>query len=78
LKYDGVFQDQAQLEAGPRSSANDKLGDARFVDKNGDGKINYTDDRMIVGIQIPILSMAGPITFLLKDLTSRYTCRIVW
>lgn len=49
LKYDGVFQDQAQLEAGPRSSANDKLGDARFVDKNGDGKINYTDDRMIVG-----------------------------
>lgn len=49
LKYDGVFQDQAQLEAGPRSSANDKLGDARFIDKNGDGKINYTDDRMIVG-----------------------------
>jgi TonB-linked SusC/RagA family outer membrane protein len=49
LKYDGVFQDQAQLDAGPRSSANDKLGDARFVDKSGDGKINYTDDRMIVG-----------------------------
>ncbi|MDR2920019.1 MAG: TonB-dependent receptor [Tannerella sp.] len=49
LKYDGVFQDQAQLDAGPRSSNNDKLGDARFVDKNGDGKINYTDDRMIVG-----------------------------
>lgn len=49
LKYDGVFQDEAQLAAGPRSSANDKLGDARFVDKSGDGKINYTDDRMIVG-----------------------------
>lgn len=49
LKYDGVFQDQAQLDAGPRSSNSDQLGDARFVDKNGDGKINYTDDRMIVG-----------------------------
>ncbi|MEL7601398.1 MAG: TonB-dependent receptor [Proteiniphilum sp.] len=50
LKYDGVFQDQAQLTAGPRSTANkDQLGDARFVDKSGDGKINYTDDRMIVG-----------------------------
>ncbi len=49
LKYDGVFQDQAQLEAGPRSSTNDKLGAARFVDKSKDGKINYTDDRMIVG-----------------------------
>lgn len=49
LKYDGVFQDQAQLDAGPRSSTNDKLGAARFVDKSGDNKINYTDDRMIVG-----------------------------
>ncbi|MDR2810212.1 MAG: TonB-dependent receptor [Tannerellaceae bacterium] len=50
LKYDGVFQDEAQLAAGPRSTADkDQLGDARFVDKNGDGRINYTDDRMIVG-----------------------------
>lgn len=50
LKYDGVFQDQAQLAAGPRSTVNkDQLGDARFVDKSGDGRINYTDDRMIVG-----------------------------
>ncbi|MDR1939123.1 MAG: TonB-dependent receptor [Tannerellaceae bacterium] len=49
LKYDGVFQDQAQLDAGPSSSSSDVLGDARFVDKNGDGRINYTDDRMIVG-----------------------------
>jgi TonB-linked SusC/RagA family outer membrane protein len=49
LKYDGVFQDQAQLDAGPRSSSSDQLGDARFIDKNKDGKINYTDDRMIVG-----------------------------
>lgn len=50
LKFDGVFQDQAQLDAGPRSTKDkDKLGDARFVDKNGDGFINYTDDRMIVG-----------------------------
>jgi len=49
LKYDGVFQTQEQLDAGPRSSNNDKLGDARFIDKNNDGKINYSDDRMIVG-----------------------------
>ena len=49
LKYDGVFQDQAQLDKGPKSSNNDRLGDMRFVDKNGDGKINYSEDRMIVG-----------------------------
>jgi TonB-linked SusC/RagA family outer membrane protein len=50
LKFDGVFQDEAQLAAGPRSTADkDRLGDARFTDRNGDGRINYTDDRMIVG-----------------------------
>lgn len=50
LKFDGVFQDQAQLDAGPRNtSAGDRLGDARYVDKSGDGFINYTDDRTIVG-----------------------------
>lgn len=49
LKYDGVFQNQEQLTAGPRSSTNDKLGDARFIDYSKDGKINFTDDRMIVG-----------------------------
>ncbi|MBN1790005.1 MAG: TonB-dependent receptor [Bacteroidales bacterium] len=48
LQYDGVFQDQAQLDDGPTSSGA-KLGDARFIDKSGDGSINYTDDRMIVG-----------------------------
>ena len=48
LKYDGVFQDQAQLDAGPKNST-DNLGSPRFVDKSGDGTINYTDDRMIVG-----------------------------
>jgi len=49
LKYDGVFQNEEQLAEGPHSSSNDQLGDARFVDRNGDGTINYTDDRMIVG-----------------------------
>ncbi|MFA5327576.1 MAG: SusC/RagA family TonB-linked outer membrane protein [Prolixibacteraceae bacterium] len=48
LKYDGVFQNQAQLDAGPHN-ATDKLGDPRFIDNSDDGKINYTDDRMIVG-----------------------------
>jgi len=49
LNHDGVFQTQEQLDAGPRSSNKDKLGDARFFDKSGDGFINYSDDRMIVG-----------------------------
>jgi TonB-linked SusC/RagA family outer membrane protein len=49
LQYDGVFQNQDQLDRGPRSTSNDKLGDARFVDRNGNGSINLAEDRMIVG-----------------------------
>jgi TonB-linked SusC/RagA family outer membrane protein len=68
LKFDGVFRDEAQLAAGPRSSANDKLGDARFVDKNGDGKINLTDDRMIVGDPNPDFIYGWSNTFSYKGL----------
>ena len=68
LKFDGIFQDAAQLAAGPRSSANDKLGDARFVDKNGDGKINLTDDRMIVGDPNPDFIYGWSNTFSYKGL----------
>ena len=49
LKYDGVFQNQTQLDAGAKAGPTDQLGDPRFVDKNGDGNINFVDDRMIVG-----------------------------
>jgi len=49
LQYDGVFQNQEQFDKGPRSAANDKLGDARFIDRNGNGSINLAEDRMIVG-----------------------------
>ena len=68
LKYDGVFQNQQQLDAGPRSSANDKLGDARFVDTNGDGKINLTDDRTIVGDPNPDFTYGWANTFSYKGI----------
>jgi TonB-linked SusC/RagA family outer membrane protein len=49
LQYDGVFQNQAQLDQGPKANTTDRLGDARFVDKNGDNKISFVEDRTIVG-----------------------------
>jgi len=49
LKYDGVFNDQAELESSAKASTKDGLGDPKFVDKNKDGKITVADDRMIVG-----------------------------
>jgi TonB-linked SusC/RagA family outer membrane protein len=48
---DGVFQNQAELDAYPHMSQAD-VGDLRFVDTNGDGTING-EDRTYLGSAIP-------------------------
>ncbi len=50
-KTDGVFQTQAELDAYPHSSQAG-VGDLRFVDTNGDGKLNALD-RTYLGSSIP-------------------------
>lgn len=50
-KTDGVFQSQAELDAYPHSSQAE-VGDLRFVDVNGDGKIDGKD-RTYIGSPIP-------------------------
>lgn len=71
LRYDGVFQNEEQLNAGPRTSTNDQLGDPRFVDVNNDGQINLADDRMIVGDPNPkfIFGWTNHLTFKNFDLS---------
>lgn len=52
---DGIFQNQAEVEAHPSQlalGANASPGDIRFVDVNGDGVIN-TQDRTNIGDPIP-------------------------
>ena len=61
LKTDGVFLDQADIDAwyltndqssiNPKASA--KPGDFRYVDLNGDGKVDLSNDRKVLGSQIP-------------------------
>ena len=46
-EYDGVFQNEEQLLAGPVQK-NDRVGYTRYVDQNGDGTINR-DDQVIIG-----------------------------
>ncbi len=46
-QYDGVFQNEEQLRAGPVQKG-DVPGNARYVDQNGDGTIN-AEDRVIIG-----------------------------
>lgn len=48
---DGIFQNEAELAAYPHESLTG-VGDLRFVDQNGDGKIN-AQDRVFLGSPIP-------------------------
>ncbi len=50
--YDGVFNNQAELDAVPRV-ANARPGDFRYLDVNGDGKIDFASDRVIQGNYFP-------------------------
>lgn len=51
LKTDGIMRTEQEWKDAPRVSDKtfDKVGDMRFVDKNGDGKISFGEDRQIVG-----------------------------
>ncbi|MDP4282450.1 MAG: TonB-dependent receptor [Bacteroidota bacterium] len=51
FKTDGIFQNQAELDAYPHMS-DAGVGDLRFVDVNGDGKIDG-NDRTYIGSPIP-------------------------
>ncbi len=59
LKTDGIFQNQAEVDAHPSQQAlgaSAQPGDIRFVDLNGDGTINE-DDRTYIGDPIPDVTM---------------------
>lgn len=43
LQRNGVFMNQAQVDAGPKWYLGSKPGDTRFVDLNGDGKVDLND-----------------------------------
>jgi len=52
LKYDGVFKSQEELDSYPHLS-NTKVGDFKFVDVDGDGKIDLDKDRTVCGNYMP-------------------------
>lgn len=51
---DGIFQTQAEIDNAAVSQAGAQPGDLRFVDQNGDGVINFSDDSDKVNIGSPI------------------------
>ena len=52
LVQDGVFHNQEELETYPHFPTT-TVGDFRFVDANGDGKLDKDSDRVIVGNYMP-------------------------
>ena len=52
MQYDGVFKNQAEVDAYPRT-ATTRPGDFRFIDTNGDGKIDFSSDRAVTGSYFP-------------------------
>lgn len=58
LKTDGIFQNQAQIDAyvnssGAKIQPNAKPGDFKFVDADGNGVIESSKDRVILGSPMP-------------------------
>jgi len=54
LRFDGVFQNQAEIDASAQRGTNVTPGDARWRDVNGDKKIDF-NDREIIGTPFPKL-----------------------
>lgn len=54
LRFDGVFQNQAEIDASAQRGTNVTPGDARWRDVNGDNKIDF-NDREIIGTPFPKL-----------------------
>jgi TonB-linked SusC/RagA family outer membrane protein len=65
-KTDGIFQTQAELNAYPHLSGA-QVGDLRFVDVNGDGKIDNRD-RTYIGSPIPTFIFGCSINFEYKGI----------
>ena len=55
---DGIFQSQAEIDNSSIVQAGARVGDLRFVDINGDGTINFSDnsDKTQIGSPIPDLT----------------------
>ena len=49
VKWIGIFQNQAEIDAAPKHQYNPKPGDLRFEDANKDGKIDANDRQVIPG-----------------------------
>ncbi len=71
LQSDGIFMNQTQINNAPPQQFNGTLqaGDIKYIDQNGDGKINTTNDLVYLGQTNPPLIMGVNFTAKWKKLT---------
>lgn len=63
-RSDGFFQTQEELDKGPYlEGVTPKLGDIRYLDKDGDGFIKPDDDRFVLGNPFPRYSFGTGYSF---------------
>lgn len=63
----GIYRSQEDLDKYPRLNANYKLGDLIFKDQNNDGKIDPTNDKKIIGSNIPRYNFGTTLSFGYKN-----------
>ncbi|MBD0401913.1 TonB-dependent receptor [Flammeovirga sp. EKP202] len=67
-KTDGIYTSDEEAKAGPTFGTENKAGDLRFVDQNGDGKIT-AEDKTIIGDPNPDFIYSFRTTFRYKALS---------
>jgi TonB-linked SusC/RagA family outer membrane protein len=67
-QMDGIFQTQEEIDNAPVVQEGAKPGDIRFVDQDGDGVINFSDDsdKTFLGSPIPDFTMGLMLNFKYK------------
>ena len=68
FQTNGIFQTQEEIDASPVRQEGAKPGDLKFVDVNGDGQINFSNDsdKKILGSPIPDVVMGFALSLKFK------------
>lgn len=67
FETDGVFQNQAEVNAGPTTDIAPSVGDLRYIDQDNDGDVDL-DDRVNIGDPIPDITMGLNLGFNYKNI----------
>jgi TonB-dependent starch-binding outer membrane protein SusC len=67
FETNGVFQNQAEVNAGPTTDIAPSVGDLRYIDQDDDGDVDL-DDRVNIGDPIPDITMGLNLGFNYKNI----------